>query len=536
MNRPDCHQRKSSASVVRNERGNMIALIVCVVAVILIPLIMFSNRIGLHASKSGRAQDAVEAAVKVAAMDLSRIVIEDPRFGYISLSNHQPVGRGTLAPDGEPLPVTGINTLVATLRQNAIIAKELHNDTMKDLVEDDHSALDQTIKALNSALSDAVNGYARKGECVDTEGNDVSPVEDVEKFLQENLPSNVKLESVKLSLGWLQEGSESTIDLPQPLKLAELKEREITSSKYEAFKNYPVDKLDFRFAGVDKQAHLVSSRKYMPADNKQISSIVKLQCTVSSVDDPDTKIECAACCQPYSHEDLSTHGVMTVRFSGRPVAGLGSWNEFLIAHSFQDNKLTNYEIIDGDYPYDKTARMKRTGSGVNEGTAQQFAEHLYYWLRNGRTRPRIDAVLAMLNDPFPSASKEVYIYEFTDDGNIRRSAMTGERFTRSVSADGQVTAMADTRIRTGASAIIFFRNNVKNLSIDGSKHGGAPLAGYPIGNSSENLNYEQLAQNFSKRNEFRHGLALDIEIGGTGFPSAHNDVISMRTRTRHRRI
>lgn len=519
----------------RHEKGSMLFVTVCTIAFICVPVLILLCQWGVFSVFSGRSQNVVEAAAKTAATDLARIVINDPEFGYVSLSNHPPVGMATCAQDGEPLPVTGINTLIGTLRQNAIIADEIQNPTMDALVDKDATALQSTIKQLNAKLSDSVDSEFRRRKAVDMYGKTVDPVSDVESFITENMPPKMQLESIKLTLGWLEGGSESTIPVPQPARLAQLKDKDIQDGKYQAFINYPVGGREFSFAGLDNQAHLVSVQNFREADGKHISSIVKVECTISSIDSPDKKVQSVVCCQPYSKPDLATRGAMTLRFTGRPVPGLLSWSEFLTNGYFRDNRVTTFDIVGGDYPYDKEAQMRQAQAEEPTGTSQQFSEHLYYWLRNGRVRPHLDAILAMINEPFRSYSNEVYTYEYADDGSIHRNVVDGNRFTRAVAADGQFASMADTRIKGATSAIILFRDNVMRKSSDSGKHGGQPLAGYPLNNLG-NEHSEEIALKFSKRSNDATGLALDIEIGGTGDSTAIHDVTSMRERCRSRRI
>lgn len=522
-------------SRLRSRNGNMIVLTVSTVAGIMVPVVMLLTW-GPHLIWGARAQTVVEAAGLVAAKDLSRIVINDADFGYVSLSNYPPIGKATIAPDGEPLPVTGINTLIGTVRQNAILADRLQNDAMTALVDKDADNLKDTLHELNFKLSDALQDRTRKGQNVDINGVAVKPLADVEAFLKANLPAGLKLKSVKLTLGWLDGGSETTVSIPQPALLAQVPEKEAKSGKYLAFKNYPVAGKDFSFAGVDSRTRAVASANFRPDDGKHVCSIVQIECTLISDKQPDKPIECLACCQPFSQPDLATRGGMTVRFSGRPVPGMLSWNDFLTKRYFQDNRLTTYDVIDGDYPFDRRSRMTESWHEPDDGTAQQFGEHLYCWLRNGRTTPRLDSVLAMIHEPFRYTANEVYSYEFSDDGTISRRIIDGTKFARPVAAAGQGAAMADTFIHSGAAAIVFFRDNVRILGVEESEHAGQPLAGYPLGPVDGMLDYDQLAQNFSKRAAINKGLAVDIEIGGTADSTARADVDSMRRRTANRRI
>jgi hypothetical protein len=70
---------------------------------------------------------AVEAASLAAASDLSSLVVNDPNYGYIALSDFAPSSTKLMGEDGKPLPVTGINTILATARYNMLIGKHLNN-------------------------------------------------------------------------------------------------------------------------------------------------------------------------------------------------------------------------------------------------------------------------------------------------------------------------------------------------------------------------------------------------------------------------
>lgn len=518
---------------IRRNSGSMLVLIVCISICVFIPLLIFVCRIGPFLSAGGRCQNAVDAAALLAANDLSRIVIDDSHFGYLSLSNQPQGGTATRARDGEPLPVLGINTLIATTRQNAILARQLRNQKLESLVDRDAAFLDRSIWDLSSKLNDSLN-EKRSSACLDVNGQEVDPVADVRNFLTQNLPPDMKLEKMSMRLGWLADGSETSVLLPLPLSYAQAESTD--NDEYVAFKAYAIGKRNYTFAGLGKQSHLVSHRKYRDADGFHINTILRLECTFSSSREPGVKTFCMACSQPYSLPDTWNPGAMVVRYEGRPVAGLSSWSEFLASGNFNDNKVSSFFVSGGDYPLESKARLYESRYLKGGSTSDQFAEHLYYWLRNGRLRPHVDAVISMLNEPFHNADNEVYTYEFMEDGSIQRRSSDGKTFARAVSSDGQYATMADTRVRSGASAIVYFRDNVSLLSSKSGKHGGQPLAGYPLSSSDSHVGEAEMLERFAKRSENKRGLALDIEIGSSGPSTARNDVISMRQRAASRKI
>ncbi|MFX8700516.1 hypothetical protein ABTM56_20650, partial [Acinetobacter baumannii] len=62
------------------------------------------------------SKNAIEAAALAAAADLSRIVVNTPEYGFISLSDAAPIGKSTSASDQYYLPVRSINSIIGTCR------------------------------------------------------------------------------------------------------------------------------------------------------------------------------------------------------------------------------------------------------------------------------------------------------------------------------------------------------------------------------------------------------------------------------------
>ena len=568
---------------MRDRKGTILLLVIITICLLIVPLLMVLCQNGLHVRDSQRFENTVEAAGLLAANDVSRIIINDQNFGYVSLSNYPPTGKGTCAGDGEPLPVIGINTLVGTIRQNVIIAHELVNPTMTALAEGDRNALDSTISDLNTMMKNSTSGAGGE-KYYDIDGNRVDPVKDVTAFLTANLPDDVDLVSLKLSNGWLTGDARTTISIPQPQKLADVKPSAVQGDKYKAFIDVPTDKHSFTFAGLDATSRIVAPSSFRAADAKHICSIVKLECVLALKNitqaKSTTKLQFVSCCQPFTMPEIGPAGIMTLRFSGIPVQGLYSWSDLLKENNFRDNQISMFDAVGGDFPVDRDARMRQYRPDFHTSTAQQFGEHLYYWLRNGHLRPRLDAIMSMVNDPFHSRPDEVYVYEFANNGTISRRALPRDPFQVGVTADAQSSVIADTNIQAGVTPVIIFRNDVKRLGTRaGGKHGGQPLAGDPL-NWCEMQEFggdELLAQGLGKgrlgtrltvvdtsnpamqtnksvnfdvfrkidgrslqiqprKSFYSGGLALDIEIGGIRPSTARLDVASMRNLRFKRKV
>lgn len=570
----------------RHNRGHVLVLILVVTCMIVVPLLLVFSQTGFYVMDRERVQTAVDAAGLVAANDMSRIIFSDPTFGWVSLSNYPPIGKATRARDGEPLPVTGINTLVGTVRQNTIIANELANKKMEELTDRDRASLEMTIAELNVTLKEALGG---EGKYIDIQGAEVRPVKDVEDFLKAHLPANVRLESVKLTSGWLKGGGTTTIATPQPVQFSQVKKGEEQAGNYKPFIDVRANNRSFTFAGLGPSSRLVSHSEFQPADGKHINSIVRIECEVARQNpylpffsvgsDAGSRMKCVAFAQPYTMDDIGPKGIMTLRFSGTPVPGLLSWSDFMRQSNFQDQQVTAFDAVGGDFPVDKGSTM--AASETNGGTADQFSEHFYYWLRNGHLQPKLGAVLDMVNAQFKTGPFEKFAYEFAKDGTISRRVLDKDPFPIGVTSDSQVSAMSDTRIQGGLSPIIIFRDNVKHLGTEsGGKHGGQPLTGQPLNwcelrefggdeqtalslgkghlgtqltvvapdapapEESSNMITEMFRKLDGKelalqprRNFYSGGLALDIEIGGIRqFQPSVLDIPSKRKYWANRRI
>lgn len=556
----------------RNTKGNVLVMTTVVVCLVFVPAFILVSQFGLFFVERDKAANATDGACLLAANGISRIVINDPHFGYVSLSNYPPTGAGTLAVDGEPLPVTSINTLLGTIRQNMIVAKGLNNKAMEDLAEIDRQYAFATITQLNKAIANSLDGDT---SYFDAEGDMINIKKEVDAYLAANLPANVKLKTVALSSGWLSDADgSSAVKVPEPAQLAQVPDSSKRGDEYKPFINIPCNGKDFHFAGLGSASKVVTATKFKDADTNHINSIVRLAIVVNRTDSiqSDLKIHpevaYTSCCQPYSRKDAGPKGVLTLRFSGEHVAPLSSWRDLLSDNTFSDNKVTTYKSFYGDYPLDSTARMYVTKSGSGPNTSQQFGEHFYYWLRNGNMRPKLASVLNMVNESFNGLGMgqkdEIYTYEFASDGSISRRVLNSDPFPVGTTAHLQEQVIADTNIANGINPVIIFRNNVRYLGTTyGGNHAGQPLPGknvawceLPEFNGSEQIakllgkgklatqliafdNSDSIQDgSFTKLNGgelsaqprksyYSGGLAMDIEIGGLAPKDSSPPVVSM---------
>ncbi|MCC6978065.1 MAG: hypothetical protein IT343_07065, partial [Candidatus Melainabacteria bacterium] len=106
----------------RRQRGNMIALVAAIGAGLLVALLLFALAYTRLLGGNQEQKTAIEAASLAAAKDLGRIVMKDDHFGWVSLSDYAPTGSMTKAPDGFFQPVYSMNTILASIRLDLIMA------------------------------------------------------------------------------------------------------------------------------------------------------------------------------------------------------------------------------------------------------------------------------------------------------------------------------------------------------------------------------------------------------------------------------
>ncbi|MBX9770835.1 MAG: hypothetical protein K2X29_05670, partial [Candidatus Obscuribacterales bacterium] len=100
----------------------------------------FNQLIGSHK----QAQNAIDAAALQAAIDMGRVVVDGPQ-GRLALVD-DPAG-------DSKWPVIGVNTQLATLRLDAIVAEKLGNKTMHYMIKHDLEETKAAIKLLNEKIA-----------------------------------------------------------------------------------------------------------------------------------------------------------------------------------------------------------------------------------------------------------------------------------------------------------------------------------------------------------------------------------------------
>ncbi|MBX9669291.1 MAG: hypothetical protein K2X93_16825 [Candidatus Obscuribacterales bacterium] len=514
--------KRQSIRQVRQRPGSLLVLIACMLAALLVfVMIPFFNFWKLALARQSQLS-VIEAASLAAARDLSEIVIEDPHFGFISLSDHPPIGRATIAPDGEPSPVTGINTIVGTCRLEMLIACAINNDEMKRLALRDTAAARTAAERLSIALTGALNpasGYTAR----DMNGTIVRPFESARQVLQASQsPATMAgvpvLKKLKLSLGWLKEGGSTQTPIPQPYSMAQLPERGDSRQTYQAFVDLPVDNESFFFAGLSRQPCLVDISQFRNPDRSRICSVVKAEADIQFFQSEPLHI--AACAQPGAMPETNPPGVMVISFPNGLVPELRCVRDLIDNRQLARQSVQLLRAERGDFPDDPRARLSPScDTGGSLTLCQVFAGGIYDWIRTAHARPRIDAILEMLDRPFNdprtlrtgTIDRPYLAFEFDRYGRIHVTNLKNSPFMRQTVHENQRYALGLNAITFGeCSWTLSFRDQVSELGLlSGGRHAGQSLPGEPV-NWCELEEFNSSPDSAAEKGKGSRGLGLNV--------------------------
>nr|HNH76655.1 hypothetical protein [Candidatus Obscuribacter sp.] len=149
-------RKRSTGKTTRADRGNMLVFITASTFIIIGGLAFFALGYVRLLGTNNEQRTAIEAAALSAARDISRIAIETPEYGWISISDGAPNGSATKADDNYFVPVKGINTIIGTNRVCRIIAEELNDNWLKIIAEKDLELAKQAQAKLQAELVKAM--------------------------------------------------------------------------------------------------------------------------------------------------------------------------------------------------------------------------------------------------------------------------------------------------------------------------------------------------------------------------------------------
>jgi hypothetical protein len=165
-----------------------------------------------------QAQSAIDAAALAAGVDMGKVVIDETdgcHFGVVALVDDTPRQK-------DNRPVLGINTLMATIRLDAIIANQLQNSTLLVLATNDL----ENLQADSLLLRNKIILACQNGTFTDKNGNVVNMLSDANASYDQNangVSSGARVGSLTLTPGQFVSAQGTTnIPVASPASLAQV--------------------------------------------------------------------------------------------------------------------------------------------------------------------------------------------------------------------------------------------------------------------------------------------------------------------------
>lgn len=405
---------------MRSPKGSTLALIAAVTVGLVTALIFFFLNYARLLGSNAEQKKAIESAALTAATDIGNIVLNTSEFGYVSLSDQAPIGKGTVAGDLYYLPVRGINTLVGTARLDAIIADKMPNSgIMAKLAQNDLNNTKSVIGKLNTVIAASLTA-AGSPKALDRDGNPINVYLDAENAYKQNIirmsgSASYVPNSLVMTLGSLQNPTETNIPVPTPTATAPVPAAQQADGCYKSFMNIPYNGVDYVFGGIGSAVRLVDTRDFVatvPALAYQVPTIIKADADeiIKTSQTPNgATFHVAACAQPASVFDPKpAPGALAIEF---PDGALPEFKQPADLLTFPDLAAGNCAKTDietsvnGDYLVDPASSMATSPdpwpSNIAGPTMRDIWQcTLYDWIRRAGTKANIDLVVSMQTTKF----------------------------------------------------------------------------------------------------------------------------------------
>ena len=514
----------------RRSTGNIIILSVAILALLLVFFFAVPWKLILLGLCHGRHDNAVQAASLAAASELSHIVINDPYYGYIGLSDSPPVGTATTAADGEPTPVIGINTLIGTARLDLLLAHRLQNNELIAMAEQDVEASRKAAKRLEAACKKAIEPDSRD-TAVDLNGKPIKPYEAARSAYMSSLGwspllGQANMGKFSLSLGWLADHGSTTTQVPVPEKLSQTPESAQQNGRYKPFIDIPAFGESFYFVGVGPQPALVDARQFREADGKRICTVVKVEAEMER--DKGPGLHNVACAQPYGVAEANPTAVMRINFPEGVPNSVSSLHDLLSDARLSVCRTEDFTATGGDVPINQGAVLVADQSAQEHTMGKVLARCLYDWIRIARVKPRLDSLVDAMDASFRilaqnrtnglgSLENPCFTFEFDVSGNVVVRNCNRNPFIDQIVYDNQSYAITSQPVAIGSGLwSIGCRDEVRRLgTVSGGKHAGQPVVGNPV-NWCELAYFDRSPEESLKRAKGSKALGLIVTGNNQG--------------------
>lgn len=469
-------------------------LVICVLCAVGLAFVaaVFSAFIAPLFLLQHRHQQALDAAALKAASDLSQIVIDDPYWGYVALSDYPAMGHATIADDGQPVPVHGINTIIATCRLDYVIASELGNAQLEEMALEDLKHARESAKKLELCLKqslaqDSVAGRDINGEVVHTFADAFETYSRCIGGMTKPRQSNFNL-----TLGWLNGPAATATRVSHSGKGASKNKyfppELMIKGCYRACVDIPVGREHFSFAAIGTQPALANSTYFVPADEKMdhLGSIVRVEgaCEARNIWDKRPQLVSGRSCgQPYQMEVKPAPAALLLSFPGGRPSSIRSAGDLLSDYNLRTAVMNAYTPQGNDFPSDESCQLQAQPQQVC--AASSIAICFHDWLRSNYALPKVDSVLAALNTDLSTVGQSrstSFVLAIDGNGNVIISPLKSRPFLGFAVAENQYYAIGVEPVAIGdRNSVVMCRDEVHKLgTAEGGKHAGQPWPGDPI--------------------------------------------------------
>ncbi len=406
----------------RSSRGTIIYAVGAFTMIMIIILLFLLSQAQVLKSFQ-QHQSAAESASLFVAREICSVTIASSvgQIGLVDLSpsdNRNPFFKQN--GNTNQVPVTGINTALATVRLDLLIARDLKNDDMITLAQRDLTELKSVGKSLQKAITDLLNQRGAN-----------TLFERTMAIYEQNTNAatgKLRSDSFKILLGQLSKDTtttDGTTNIPLPVNPDAVAQNNSSGGFYKPYVNIPVKDDSFAFAAIGTEPRLVDNSKFASLSTSGILSQL-----------PPTVIQIQADHDVTSPVDGSTingvtdHAVSTAEAGGTLLAARSTVYSLGFAGGFPSTKtfekLTVRTLLDfdgwrpaknqqGTWLRNTSSQFHYPAGNGGEGllASQDFrdptkisttqspstalAYGIYDWLRSLRLRPNRDEVVKAIN-------------------------------------------------------------------------------------------------------------------------------------------
>ncbi len=488
-------RKKNTA--LRRSRGNLLIFAIAMLSVLVAIGAVYGVNLTRFMGAHQEQVSAVESAALVAARDLEKIVVDDPFVGLVSLATFPPTGKGTLAQDDFYMPVQGINSLLATVRLETVLADKFDDETLRRLAKRDYDLATQARVRLVDVLKSAI---LKDGVGYDYDGNKVEPLKDAEaaylaasQRMAAGKTTLVK-DSISLELG-LIDGLVTNTRVPNPSTFAEMEDTAQQSGFYRAYVNVPFKNYNFVFAGISDGTNLVDGKLFKltePSLPYVIPAIVR--CHADQLyEDPNPghaseahTVHVSACAQPGSLGDTKpSAGVLSLTFPSGAIPEITTLHALLMEPQIvtSPSDVTQAPMT-GDSPPETPVQIKVPIVNDDHAPVGQLMRIAFFdWVRRAGPNMNVQSLIDALDTPLSdSAQPHRELFMHRADGTITHTTRPQDPAVSLPISDRQFYAASGLALHSNDtfSYDFYIRDYCFQPGrTNGGKHGGEPLGDAP---------------------------------------------------------